>query len=1018
MKNRFFILLCCLVCGLECLAQGTGGKLQSMDSSKMPKIGSTRQLSEFNGAGNATIGQMYLTDLSKEIIASKLAQKEGRSRRANTSQESIATTFAATSAETLDIEITDMTLPLPNSSLGDSETLSITLANNGTSNITQFDLLLEVQLNGTQVLSETIPGISLIIAAGASAEYLTTLDLSTEGVYVVYATASNVTNANGDTETTSDNNSSMATTTHFETTTAPFSVDFTQGEQSEQWASDGSWVYDDEYYYSMVCLGYSPLLSRGVALEAGKSYRISYNYMAGFYYYSYTVYEGYQVLCGLDGSSTSDMQTIGGEDYAFTNTAFTDGEAVFNCTESGTYQFAFLQEAPQGSFFIKTISITELASYDLAITGMQATPTMLPEPQTSLVTTKLQVENRGTKTSNATITATLDGNTVLSTTTVENLAGLETRTVTVEYSLASVPAGSTASVEFSIADTSGEEDANPDDNTASFNVQITDQVLAYDSSPTYDYAIGGSYEVVVGVPFTLSVDDVLTGISVGWGYADGQDISLLVYKVNLDDEATMADGTIYYPLGDLIYSATTPQGTQKGQITYDITPRQLKAGESYMICVGYTGYCLAIDYVNPGQLYLMYDEDYAVDQSSAGYGTAAIRAVFGDATAPAYNLTVNEIVSPDGEGVYTSNQPIVVSVTNNGTQTAAGTLQVTVNGTDLNAQTVTLESYTTSTYTFTADLSTPGDYIIVATATLEGDEDTSDNSVQKTVTSAEMLDAYTLDFESCTDFSTEGFNPAWTTIDGDATMAWEPDFCWDYDIYFPFEEGASYGFMVFNPYTTEPALTTYMPNAAPHGGERYGVTFASQYTSNDDWLISPQLIMPEDGASMTMYVQSLTNSYGLEQYEVCVSTTDNQTSSFTVVNSGTAPYGTWTEVTTDLSAYNGQSIFVAIHCVSNEAEMFMVDDITITNPNSKASNGLALSTLTLYPNPASEVIVISASGQTIKGVAFYSTSGTKIATAPASYGEVRYNVSGFTPGIYFAKVETETGTQVLKFIKK
>ena len=70
-------------------------------------------------------------------------------------------------------------------------------------------------------------------------------------------------------------------------------------------------------------------------------------------------------------------------------------------------------------------------------------------------------------------------------------------------------------------------------------------------------------------------------------------------------------------------------------------------------------------------------------------------------------------------------------------------------------------------------------------------------------------------------------------------------------------------------------------------------------------------------------------------YEVItwVSTTDNLPASFTKISAGTyiqAPV-TWTEYTYDLSAYNNQSVYIAVQCVSADAYAFMIDDIEISS---------------------------------------------------------------------------------------
>ena len=74
--------------------------------------------------------------------------------------------------------------------------------------------------------------------------------------------------------------------------------------------------------------------------------------------------------------------------------------------------------------------------------------------------------------------------------------------------------------------------------------------------------------------------------------------------------------------------------------------------------------------------------------------------------------------------------------------------------------------------------------------------------------------------------------------------------------------------------------------------------------------------------------------------------------------------------------------------------------------------------LRLYPNPASNAIVISAAGKEIRNVQIYSASGASIGSVAEVGTEVRYDVSGLAPGVYIAKVATDSGTEVLRFMVK
>jgi len=176
-------------------------------------------------------------------------------------------------------------------------------------------------------------------------------------------------------------------------------------------------------------------------------------------------------------------------------------------------------------------------------------------------------------------------------------------------------------------------------------------------------------------------------------------------------------------------------------------------------------------------------------------------------------------------------------------------------------------------------------------------------------------------FEECTGWSSDFAPYNWQTVDVDTSGTYN----FPLDIQFPtmFEKQ---GFLVFN--AMDNAASVEMPG---HGGDVYAVCIASTTAPNNDWLISPKVTIGSD-FNVSMWVKSYTADYGFERFRVLVSITDSLTTSF-VDELTTAPYEevdtVWTEKIYDLSAYDGQDIFIAINCVSNDAWLFEIDDITI-----------------------------------------------------------------------------------------
>ena len=97
----------------------------------------------------------------------------------------------------------------------------------------------------------------------------------------------------------------------------------------------------------------------------------------------------------------------------------------------------------------------------------------------------------------------------------------------------------------------------------------------------------------------------------------------------------------------------------------------------------------------------------------------------------------------------------------------------------------------------------------------------------------------------------------------------------------------------------------------------------------DAWLISPRFILPtvNAGDSITFSWWEIANSSYPDSYSVAISTTTDDTSSFTVVRPSTAAAGTWTQQSIDLTSYAGQSVYVAFHHVDYDENYLLIDDV-------------------------------------------------------------------------------------------
>ncbi len=251
-----------------------------------------------------------------------------------------------------------------------------------------------------------------------------------------------------------------------------------------------------------------------------------------------------------------------------------------------------------------------------------------------------------------------------------------------------------------------------------------------------------------------------------------------------------------------------------------------------------------------------------------------------------------------------------------------------------------------STLTYTdADLA-EGTYEYYVTAMYGAEESEASNTASATIANAEYI--LQDSFESYDDFALE--MAPWTLVDNDlnATYGFQ-------GTTFP-NTGAMMAYIVFNPNSTTPVLddAAFLANT----GEKYAACFAamSPSTQNDDWMMTPVIELAA-GGSFSFMAKSYTHDYGAERFNVLVSDGSTNPDDFTSISGVTyteAPLA-WTNFSYDLSAYANSSIRLAIQCVSNDAFIFMVDDVAINAPGGTPTVNNEVPAVSMlqgnYPNP-------------------------------------------------------------------
>lgn len=904
-----------------------------------------------------------------------------------------------------DLELTSLTLPMANCQMTEAP-VTIEVSNKGKNTAANFKVSYSVvDLEGEPIGETVEETFTESLAPGARKEYIFAKKIEfAADDDVIYGVIAEVLPLEDETRT--DDNEDEGLLVRKTAVEAPYTF---QLDTFDLAINMDDWDLDEDYFGDVLLVSYglgAPAVTRCITMEAGESYRLSYERMCGFSWL-WDVYTNYSILFGKVNTDISDWDTIYSAEDVFDDFYFRHAVAA-QATEAGEYAFAFVEDLSSegGGLNIKNIHVSKVLGKDVKLSDFYAEiPSMMPLEHAS-----------GTFKGSATITN--YGKNNIEKATLKVTAGTETL-VTKEIAVGRADTSVTTTFDLTVnftalgkvditATVSIADDEDPDNNELVQSVAVNDKVMAYDfvdeDSYSINYAVGGN-GLGCGIPFTITKKDTLTGVSVGWmEMQQNMDIEISVYRW----DATAAT------VGDMLYRESHRRGTEAGQHEYTIPALLLDPG-SYIIFAHQTGsssFGLICDRKPHGTLYIMTSSGQIGSQTNFGY--PSVRAIFGhDGKPVAKDLAVKEISKPKDLGLFSNEEPIVVKVRNNGYEVVEAPLTVMVNKDNLPAQTVKLAAYAEAEYTFKGDLSAAdAEFVLTATVALEGDENEENNTITRTVRSYPPIDPYKMDFEYCDDFAMDNELVGWKGVVGETDAAGSYGF---EGVSFP-NSGELFAFIAYNAALTSPVTE----GGEAHGGERFGASFAWANTAgaveNNAWLVSPQLKLAEQDPCIKFFVRSFTDEYGLEKYNVLISTSDNKPESFVQLGETFEAPAEWTDVTVNLKEYSGKDVYLAIQCVSNDAFIFMIDDIMVTS-NTATEGKAADVRLNAWPNPANEMVYISAD-QAIEQVCIYTPAGNLLYQSADNMNaeEFRYNVKNLNSGLYIARVKTAQGSGVVKFV--
>ena len=174
------------------------------------------------------------------------------------------------------------------------------------------------------------------------------------------------------------------------------------------------------------------------------------------------------------------------------------------------------------------------------------------------------------------------------------------------------------------------------------------------------------------------------------------------------------------------------------------------------------------------------------------------------------------------------------------------------------------------------------------------------------------------------------------------------------------------------------SATCFNNNSIPaHDGEKVAMSrsWSSDAYNVDNWLITPQVTLKG-----TLKFWVLDDGSYHEHYDVYVSTTTKDITSFTKIHTPGNASAAWTEVTVDLSSYGGQKGYIALRHTDNNQDYLFIDDFGIY---AEAAPAGAWQTVTatqastqLTGLTANTEYEVQVQGKTTDGVSEWSTPAT------------------------------------------
>lgn len=182
----------------------------------------------------------------------------------------------------------------------------------------------------------------------------------------------------------------------------------------------------------------------------------------------------------------------------------------------------------------------------------------------------------------------------------------------------------------------------------------------------------------------------------------------------------------------------------------------------------------------------------------------------------------------------------------------------------------------------------------------------------------------------------------------------------------------------------------------------------------DNWLVSPELSIPSEGATLSYQVAGGDANYFNDIYSILVSTSGDEVGDFTdTLFTGVMPAWNWSRISYDLSAYAGQHIHIALrHHSSYDIFWIFIDDFKVVPGNNADIHAAPFAPVAVVPNPTSGRVRVQSEDVRLVNVMDANGRVVQKSNGPD------VDMSSLPSGIYFVRVVTNSGSFVQKVVKR